>query len=211
MVRRIVLGFAAGLCLALSAVVLLLAADVGRWQDAMAADDVAYRAVPDAPKLWSPRQFVPFGLAEHMVGTRDDVALRQAVQALRLGELETGPTSDPVIALHRGDARARLQEIAGSNDDRISRSRAYNLLGVYSFAAALSEARGQFAFIRDAVAAFQLAIDLDPENVEAKANLELALQKGKALEAAEAGGGPNPTPGGAGAKGAGAGDPGSGY
>jgi tetratricopeptide (TPR) repeat protein len=211
MVRRLLLLGGAAVCLALATGLLLLAADVGRWSEAMAADDLAYRASPAALALWEPRQDMPFGLARRLLATDDDVALRRAVRALRLGRLETGATSDPDIYLKRGEARARLQEIAGGKDDAVSRSRALNLLGVYSFSAALSESRGQLSFIQDAVAAFQVAIEIDPDNAEAKTNLELALQRGRALEAAEAGGGPNPTPGGAGAKGAGAGDAGSGY
>jgi tetratricopeptide (TPR) repeat protein len=211
MVKRLLLVGGAALCFALAAGLLLLAPDVGRWEDAIAADDIVYRSTPDEPSLWQPREIVPLGLARTLLETDDDVALRRGVRALRLGRLETGATSDPDIYLSRGEARARLQEIAGGNDDAVSRSRALNLLGVYSFSAAINEARGQFSFIQDAVAALQAAIELDPSNVEAKTNLELALQKGRTLEAAEAGGGPNPTPGGAGAKGAGAGDPGSGY
>jgi hypothetical protein len=211
MVRRLLLVGGAALCAVLAASLLLLAADVGRWQSVMAADDLTYRSSPGTSSLWHPREVVPFGLARRVLLVGDDVALRQAVRALRLGHLEVGATSDPAIALRRGEARARLQEIAGGSDDHVSRSRAFNLLGVYSFAAAITEARGQFSFIQDAVAAFQAAIELDPENNEAKANLELALQKGKTLEAAESGGGPNPSPGGSGAKGAGAGDAGSGY
>lgn len=209
--RRALLVLAAALSLALGAGLLLLSADVARWQETLAEDDVTYRSSPSTEGLWEPAQIVPFGLGERLLGTGDDVAMRRAVRALRLGELESGTTSDPEIALRRGEARALLQEIAGSDGDPRDRSRAFNLLGVYSFAAALSEARDQLAFIQDAVAALQTAIDLDSANVEAKANLELVLQKGRAIQAAESGGGPNPTPGGAGAKGAGAGDPGSGY
>lgn len=209
--RRLLLAAAAVLCLALGAASLLLAADVRGWQEAMAADDVTYRSHPETDRLWSPEQRAPFQAAARVLGTGDDVAMRRAVRALRLGRLETGTTSDPELALHRGDARARLQEIAGSDGDPRVRARAFNLLGVYSFAAAISEARDQLAFIQDAVAAFQASIELDPETTEAKVNLELALQKGRAIQPTEAGGGPNPTPGGSGAKGAGAGDPGSGY
>ena len=130
---------------------------------------------------------------------------------MRLGRLDLGITSDPVLALSRGEARARLQQVATEDDDRIRRSRATNLVGVIAFASSLTEARDQAAFVQDAAAAFQTAIELDPDNREAKANLELALQRGRALQPTEAGGGPNPSPGGSGAKGAGAGDPGSGY
>jgi hypothetical protein len=172
---------------------------------------VRYRAAPEAAGLWQAETVLPFSLGERFLGVRDDVAFREAVRALRLGRLDLGITSDPTLALSRGEARARLQEVATEDDDRPRRSRATNLIGVIAFASSLSEARDQAAFVQDAAAAFQTAIELDPDNREAKANLELALQRGRALQPTEAGGGPNPSPGGSGAKGAGAGDPGSGY
>jgi hypothetical protein len=205
------MGVGAVLCLALASFLFLLAVDIGRWSDAMAADDVRYRAEPEAASLWQPDTVLPLDVAERVLGTGDDVAFRQAVRALRLGRLDLGITSDPELALNRGEARARLQQIATEDGDRTRRSRATNLIGVIAFASSLTEARDQAAFVQDAAAAFQTAIELDPDNREAKANLELALQRGRALQPSEAGGGPNPSPGGSGAKGAGAGDPGSGY
>jgi hypothetical protein len=209
--RRLALIVGAVVCLVLAAALFLLAADIGRWQDAMAADDVRYRTDPGDNDLWQASTDVPFGLARKVLGVGDDIALREAIRAFRLGALETGATSDPEIVLRRGEARARLQEIAGAGGDARRRSRAMNLLGVLAFSAAINEARNQVAYIGDAVASFQGAIALDQSNVEAKTKLELALQKGRQLEAAESAGGPNPSPGGSGAKGAGAGTPGSGY
>lgn len=208
---RLALGIAAVGCVVFASALFLLAVDIGRWSDAMAADDVRYRSEPESADLWQPDTVVPFGAAKRLLGTGDDVAFREALRALRLGRLDLGITSDPELALSRGEARARLQQVASEDTNRIRRSRATNLIGVIAFASSLTEARDQAAFIQDAAAAFQTAIELDPDNGEAKANLELALQRGRALQATEAGGGPNPSPGGSGAKGAGAGDPGSGY
>jgi hypothetical protein len=209
--RRVLFAAGALACLVLASLLVLVAVDIGRVSDAMAADDVRYRAEPEAERLWRPDTVAPLDLGERVLGVGDDVAFREAVRALRLGRLDIGITSDPELALRRGEARARLQEIASEEGDRKRRSRATNLIGVIAFASSLSEARDQAAFVQDAAAAFQTAIELDPDNQEAKANLELALQRGRALQPTEAGGGPNPSPGGSGAKGAGAGDPGSGY
>ena len=209
--RRLGLGAAAVVCFVLASALFLLAVDVGRWSDAMAADDVRYRAEPESAGLWHPDTVLPAGVTKRLLGSGDDVAFREALRALRLGRLDLGITSDPELALYRGEARARLQQVATEDDDLVRRSRAVNLIGVIAFASSLTEARDQAAFIADATAAFQTAIELDPDNREAKANLELALQRGRALQPTEAGGGPNPSPGGSGAKGAGAGDAGSGY
>ena len=210
-IKRVATGVGAVVCLVLAVLFVLLAVDIGRWSDAMAADDVRYRAEPESEDLWQPETVVPFGAAKRVLGTGDDVAFREAVRALRLARLDAGITSDPELALRRGEARARLQQVAGEDSDLSRRSRAMNLIGVIGFDSSLWEARDQAAFIADAVAAFQTAIELDPGNREAKANLELALQRGRTIQPTESGGGPNPSPGGSGAKGAGAGDPGSGY
>ncbi len=55
---------------------------------------------------------LPFGAAKRVLGTGDDVAFREALRALRLGQLGLGITSDPELALYRGEARARLQQVA---------------------------------------------------------------------------------------------------
>lgn len=203
---------AGALCyLALAAAVFAFAGDVAAWRDAISMDDVRYRVAPGEEDLWQPAAVLPFGIAGDALSVGDDVRFRNAVRALRLGRLELGITSDPKLALFRAEARTGLQEIAGGGGDRRVRSRAMGLLGVLSFASAISEARDQDLYLQDAVAAFQGAIALDPTNDEAKVNLELTLQRGRAIQPLEGAGGQNPSPGGAGAKGAGAGDPGSGY
>ena len=161
--KRLALGAAAVVCVALATALFLLAVDIGRWNDAMAADDVRYRAEPESTDLWQPDTVLPFGAAKRLLGTGDDLAFREALRALRLGRLDLGITSDPVLALSRGEARARLQQVATEDDDRVRRSRATNLVGVIAFASSLTEARDQAAFVQDAAAAFQTAIELDPE------------------------------------------------
>jgi hypothetical protein len=209
--RRIALVAGAVMCLVVAAALFAFAADAGRWRTTLRVDDVRFRTSPDAEDLWHPDETLPYGLSATILGVRDDVRFKEALRMVRLSRLDLGATSDPRLALARGDARARLQEIAGSGGDRRIRSRAMGLLGVLGFASALADSRDQFVHIQDAIATYQSAIDLDPTNDEAKANLELALQRGRGLNPSESGGGANPSPGGSGAKGAGAGDPGSGY
>ena len=209
--KRVAFAAAALVSIALALASFALASDVGRWRAALHAGDVRYRTSPDRNGLWRPDETLPSGVAGTLLGVGDDVRFREALRAFRLSRLDLGVTSDPKLALVRGEAMARLQEIAGGAGDRRLRSRAMDLLGVLSFESALSEAQDQEIHIRDAIAAFQGAIALDPANSEAKTNLELSLQTGKGMQPQESAGGQNPSPGGAGAKGAGVGDPGSGY
>ena len=202
---------AAVACCALAAALTLVAADVARWPEALRAGDVRYRVSPAESDLWRARQHVPGGLARHLLGVDDDLEVRDALRAFRLGELDDLTISDPRLAVLRGEARARLETIAVGDGDAAIRSRAFGLLGALSLSSALNEVRDRPAQLRAAVRSFHDAIEADPDNAEAKLNLELALQRGRGLEAGEGSGGPNPSPGGAGAKGAGAGTPGSGY
>ncbi len=198
-------------CLALSACLGLLAVDVGRWRNAVLAGDIRYRVAPQEADLWVPARVVPLGAAEEILGVEDDIAFRRAVRALRLARLGDNIVSDPEIALARNEAQARLEAITSGGGDSARRSRAANLLGVLGLARLISETEDRAALLESTLASLELALALDPENHEAKFNLELALQRARGIQLAEAQGGGNPAPGGSGAKGAGAGQPGSGY
>ena len=207
--RRVVAIVGAVACFVLAGVLCLTALDVARWQSALESGDVRYRAAPQEDDLWQPTQTVPFGAAESLLGVDDDVDFREALRALRLAGVAQAESSDPRLALRRSEARSLMAAIAEGDADRWRRSRAMTLLGVISFASALSDSQDQESLQRDALARFRGAIELEPDNDEAKANLELALRRD--AEAGESGGGDDPTPGGQGARGAGAGEAGGGY
>ncbi|MEX2645378.1 MAG: hypothetical protein WD249_03855 [Gaiellaceae bacterium] len=209
--RRIALVAGAAACVALAAVLLLLAAAVGRWRAALTADDVRWRAVPEEPGLWQPAARLPGDPARLLLGVGDDVRFREAIRALRLGRLERGFSSDPALALPRAEAQARLVRVFEQDPSPARSSRALGLIGVIGFANSLFETRGQLALVREAVAAFEAAIAIDPDNDEAKANLEQALQRRQTLAALAGAGAAEPSPGGAGARGAGTANSGSGY
>ena len=207
--RRVAVILGALACFALAGGLLLTALDVARWQSALESGDVRYRAAPQEHDLWQPGQIVPFGAAEALLGVEDDVDFREALRTLRLAGVAQADSSDPRPALRRSEARSLIAAIVEGDADRRRRSRAMTLLGVISFASALSDAQDQESLQRDALARFRGAIELEPDNVEAKANLEIALRRD--AEAGESGGGEDPTPGGQGARGAGAGEAGGGY
>lgn len=211
--ERVGLGVAAIICLMLAIGLALLALDVARSQDALREGDVDYRVAPTRVGLWSPTTLAPFISAQAILGIEDDVAMRRAVRSLRNARLDdpTASISDPKLALQRNDAQARLDAIVTNADDPKQRSAAAGLLGVLGLARLVSETQDRVALLSATVANLQLAIALDPENDDAKYNLELALQRARGVQLTEGAGGRNPTPGGSGSSGAGAGEPGSGY
>jgi hypothetical protein len=208
-VRRAAAILGAVACFVLAAGLLLTALDVARWRSALESGDVRYRAAPQENDLWQPAQVVPFDAAEALLGVDDDVDFREALRTLRLAGIAQAESSDPRLALRRSEARSLIAAIAEGDADTWRRSRAMTLLGAISFASALSDSQDQESLQRDALARFRGAIELEPDNDEAKANLELALRRD--AEAGESGGGDDPTPGGQGARGAGAGEAGGGY
>jgi hypothetical protein len=211
--RRQALLLAAALAaLALAALLAVVAVDVARWRDALPAGDVGYRAGSQEPELWVASTIAPTAFSRTLLGVEDDVDYRRALRAVRDSRLEETTVSDPELALARNEAIGRLEAIvADGNYDRFRRSRAAGLLGVLGLSRLFTETRDPAAILEATAASLRLALLLDPENDEAKFNLELALTRGRAMQLAEAGGGANPSPGGSGAKGAGAADAGTGY
>lgn len=209
--RRVATGAGALACLALAVTLVLLAIDVSRSDEALASGDVRFRRAPDAPAIWDFDDLLPAAAGRRALGIEDDLAFREALRRLRLGRLEDPIISDPELAIRRNEAQARLEEIVTSDADDATRSRAAGLVGVLGLSRFVYETEERDALLAATVASLRLAIELDPGNVEAKYNLELAYQRGRGLEMTEGSGGANPSPGGSGSKGAGAGQPGSGY
>ena len=213
--RELLLVLAAA-CLVLAAGLALVAVDVARWRSTIAADDVRFTA--GAPTTgWRPRTLAPFRAGERLLAVEDDVAFRRMLGLLRASKLTDLTVSDPVLAIRRTELSERLESIVVHDPDPVLRSRASSLLGVVSVVAWSStppqgtQQLDRSELLLAAVASFEQAIALDPENDDAKYNLQLMLQRGEGLLPTEAAAGRNPSAGGKGSRGAGAGAPGSGY
>jgi tetratricopeptide (TPR) repeat protein len=198
-------------CLVLVVLVVLLAADVWRWRDALRSDDVRYRSAPSSSDLWDPASFVPLALARNSLGVDDDLAFRRAVRAMRLGKLEDARAFDTKVLLQRADAQTRLAAIAEDGGDPERRSRAMTLLGVVLLATPVPTVEEQAAALKAAITNLQTAIELDPDNSDAKFNLEFALRQRSAGLSARGGSSPNPLGNPNRSRGAATGAAGSGY
>lgn len=206
-------GYVTGavVCFVLAGLLVLLAADVSRWRDALSADDVRYRTAPDAADLWDREALFPLAAAENVLGIDDDLVFRRAVRAVRLAKLEDPTTSDTEVLLQRAEARERLEAIAAGSADPARRSRAMTLLGVLLLATPVPNADEQVAALKAAVANLQEAITLDPDNSDAKFNLEFALRQRRGGLSATGAAAPNPSGSSSSTRGAATGPPGSGY
>jgi len=209
--RRMGLVAGALVCVVLGAFFVVLAADVWRWGDAVGADDVRYRAAPSAGDLWDAGAVVPLDVARNSLALRDDLAFRRAVRAMRLGKLEDTRSFDTSVLIQRAEAQRQLEAIAAGGGDPTRRSRAMTLVGVILLASPVTTADEQLAALKAAVKHLQTAIEIDPDNDEAKFNLEFALrQRGVGLSA-QGGSLPNPAGSPNLARGAATGSSGSGY
>lgn len=209
--RRAALLVGAAASLALAVALAFLATDVSQWPGALKAGDARFRVKPNEPGLWRPNELAPRRIARDLLGLDDDLAYRRAAQRLRIARLEGPAVTDPNLSLLRSDAQARLLAIVQSDGARVRRSQAANLLGVVALVSLVAEEQDRAVLMSTAIRSFRRAIALDPDNEDAKYNLELSLQRGRELQLSEAAGGRDPAPGGRGQSGAGTGDPGSGY
>ena len=188
----------------------LLAADVNAWQNALRADDAALTAA-------SANTYVPFRLAERLLGVHDDVAARRALALYR----QAAHTSISRDAFQGGAALAQaesaLADIArGSN--RARASQAETLLGILVFTAvapnsnpfSTEKAGPSPDQVSESVLDFQNAVRDDPTDSTAKYDLELLIRslaaKGVRVGAAQQSG-----EGSTGRHGASGGVPGQGY
>jgi hypothetical protein len=214
--RRELLLIAAAACLVFGVLLALVAVDVAGWRSTIPADDVRFAA--GAPTTgWSPRTVAPFDAGERVLGVSDDVAYRRMLRELRASKLLDLTVSDPRLAIHRTALAEELESIVVHDPNPVLRSRASSLLGVLSIVSWNStppqgtQQLDRSELLLAAVASFEQAIAIDPENDDAKFNLQTMLQRGQGLLPTEAAAGRNPSAGGKGSRGAGAGAPGSGY
>ncbi len=189
MTRALVVGAA----FAAAALLIALAIDAGRWEHASSR--------PPATLLG--------GAAEYVLGTSNDVALGNAVRSfLRAERTPYGFDNGLRRSQVRAEAESTLATV-GSRSGSRQASQADDLLGVLAWGATQAPA-GVLDPADQAVQAFTNAARLNPQNVDAAFNLELAL---RALQASGARSGTNAgnSPNGFGRSGASAGTAGEGY
>jgi hypothetical protein len=210
------LGFAgAAVLVVLAVLAALLAADARSWQTTLRDDDALIAA---APRLatWQPSTRLS-SLAEHVLGLRDDLEARQAIELFL--ENENVPIrldNAQQVAVQRGRAEQALAAVARSSSGARA-SQAETLLGVLVFTDVgpsndpFQETTGidpdqAQASLTD----FEDAVRADPSNAVAKYDLELVLRS-LLSQGIRVGAGQQTGAGANGQQGAGGGIPGAGY
>lgn len=201
---------AAVLCLLVGTFAVLLATDVLRWHGSMRSGDTRFEAGSSRASLWSVPHAFTFGVGKAVAGVNDDLSYRTALREFARGLPRSERASDTEIIAQRGKAQEQLAAIASGTQDPRLRAAASNLTGVLGFANAAIDPSQAPTYLTDSIARFREAIALDPDNADAKHNLELALARIGPAKRASGQSKPRTTRGGTGS-GSGAGEPGSGY
>jgi hypothetical protein len=184
----------------------LLAGDVRAWHSALAAGDAAYAATPSRAS-WTARPRLD-GISEALLGVRDDVQLRNALQRY-VDASKLHLRLDNALAVESARARAQdaLEQVSRARDPRRV-SQVLTLLGILAYRASASG--GAQSQVDAAISDFTDAVRADPGNEQAAYDLELLLRltaaRGSRVEPGQGGGF-----GRTGHRGAGGGQPGSGY
>jgi hypothetical protein len=174
--RRVRPLVAALLLLAVAAVFALLAVDVRAWQATLRRDDVRFTALHSGQSLWRSPAILPGDPAEHLVGLGSALAYRRALQLFLITQVGVAHISSGSVSETRVSTENDLQTVADSANTGAERSRAANLLGVMTITTPSADSATQVQTLERAVAYFQQAVEADPANYQAKANLELVLR-----------------------------------
>ena len=163
---------------ALAAVLaLLLALDVGRWQASLSRSDVRFKATPTRSDLWQPHELVPFHAARSLLGLSDDIVYRDTLRNFWLARPYANSFSTTNLDALRSEAIVTLANFAREQRQPERRGQAANLLGVMGLGLATTDDPGQrLRFLLYSAKAFRGAITADPNNEDAKFNLEMTLR-----------------------------------
>ncbi|TMK66933.1 MAG: hypothetical protein E6G60_01855 [Actinobacteria bacterium] len=197
--------------LVLAVLILLVMANVHRWDGAITRGDARFAAAPPdvsqnsglpapPPARWKVPTGFTADVAERLLGLRDDMAFRRALSLYRA--VNPNPNEqlqyneDPELPAKRIRAQQALTAVAKNDPDPRIRSRATNMLGILARTGPTpvdpNEQRNQ---ILTTIGLFKSAIKLDPDNADAKLNLELVLQDPQTEQFVSGGPGGNPDAG----------------
>jgi len=158
-------------------VALLLALDVGRWQTTISRDDVRFKATPTRANLWQPDELLPFHAARSLLRLDDDIEYRQTLRNFWLARPHASPLTQLNLDALRSEAIVTLANFAREQKEPLRRGQTANLLGVMGLGLATTDDPGQrLRFLLYASRAFRGALTADPNNEDAKFNLELTLR-----------------------------------
>lgn len=170
-------GLLAVLAMAVAATLAVLAVNVLRTPERIAADDLRFGSAPIRQRtLWDGVDVLPGRPAARVLDVDDDLAYRRTVWLFSRVVRGTIQNTTPELEALRGKAVLELAEQSRKEGEPRRRAQLLNAAGVFSLSRFSRFAPEQERTLRAAVDAFRNAVRLDPANADARANLELALR-----------------------------------
>jgi hypothetical protein len=172
---------AAILAIPLALALAVLAVDVLRTPSVLADDDVRFEAAPRrSAGLWDGLDFLPGRPAERALDLRDDLRYRRTMANFLRVEPGVVEIFGPELENLQGRVRLDLTEGSADDPNRKRRSQYLNFLAVLALQQFSSDAAETENILRSSINTLRSAVETDPENADAKLNLELALRNAKA-------------------------------
>lgn len=156
----------------------VVATDLLRTPGELAADDARFESAPMRQRgLWKVG-FLPGLASERLLGIKDDVFHRQILGLyLKVEPGKVDYEGFPELEALRAKAQYHITRLSQEEPDPRRRSRLLTMYGVITLDTRAPTEVEREDNIRRAVSAFRNAIELDPENADAKTNLEGVLSR----------------------------------
>jgi len=146
------------------------------WRGA-SADDFRFQISPSRQRgLWEDVGFSPASLTARALGIEDDLAYRRTMSLFARARPGRAPYPSPRLSALRGQAALELTRRSQADSDPQRRSQLLNSLGVLPLDRRISDQGARANVLDTAIGIFQSAVRVDPENTDAKVNLELVLR-----------------------------------
>jgi hypothetical protein len=208
MTRRRVLRIAAIVAVPVAILLAVIAADVLLVPREVDSDDTRFEGAPLRQRgLWDDVGFLPERATTRLLDVEDDLDYRRTVWLYSRTDPRRVQITTPEQEALRGQVVVELTLRSKEEPDPKRRSQLLNLHGALTMGRPSSDPRERDQNLISAVDSFRSAIRLDPENADAKINLEFALRAASPGQLA----GENPERGAARGERAGAGRAGGGY
>lgn len=146
------------------------------WRD-VSADDFRFQTSPSRQRaVWEDVGYLPASLSERALGIEDDLAYRRTASLFARVRPGRAPYPDPRLAALRGQTALELTRTSQAESDPRRRSQLLNFLGVLPLDRRISDQGERANVLQTAIGIFQSAVRVNPENADAKLNLELVLR-----------------------------------
>ncbi|MGH3994721.1 MAG: hypothetical protein ACRDSN_19940, partial [Pseudonocardiaceae bacterium] len=132
--------------------------------------------------LWSGLGFLPGEPGARLLDTSDDVTSRQTVALFALVDPAKVAIRTPEQEALRGRAQLEVALRSRESGEPGRRSRHLNLLGVLTMSRFTNFGAEAQLLVARGIGAFQSAVEVDPENSDAKRNLEILLRRPEAAQ-----------------------------